>query len=81
MTVQLPEASGTFGDKPVLTFPDTPAPEELEVRVLEQGSGDEVQAGQTLIASYFGQVWRGGMFDNSYDRGATPERPSHRESE
>lgn len=75
MTAQLPEASGTFGDKPVLTFPETPAPAELEVKVLEQGSGDEVQAGDTLTANYFGQVWGGSMFDNSYDRGSSIDFP------
>ena len=75
MTVHLPQASGTFGDKPVLTFPDSAAPAELEVTVLEQGTGEEVRAGDTLDANYFGQVWNGAMFDNSYDRGSSIEFP------
>lgn len=66
----LPTATGTFGDKPVLTFPGDSAPEDLAVQVLEQGSGDEVQAGQTIEVDYLGQIWGGGIFDNSYDRGA-----------
>ncbi|MGO1316461.1 MAG: FKBP-type peptidyl-prolyl cis-trans isomerase [Cellulomonadaceae bacterium] len=71
----LPTASGSFGDKPVLTFPDTPAPEELEVTVLEQGSGDTVEAGETIVVNYLGQTWGGHVFDNSYDRGATIDFP------
>lgn len=75
MAAELPEASGSFGDKPVLTFPDGAAPAELEVKVLVQGSGDEVEAGDTLTANYFGQVWDGSMFDNSYDRGSAIDFP------
>ena len=68
MTGTLPTASGGFGDKPVLTFPGTPAPEDLGVQVLVQGDGEAVQAGDDIEVNYYGQVWEGGMFDNSYDR-------------
>lgn len=71
----LPSASGTFGDKPVLTFPENAAPEELAVVVLEQGTGEEVQAGQSIDVNYYGQVWNGAMFDNSYDRGSSIQFP------
>ncbi|PWD52001.1 peptidylprolyl isomerase [Serinibacter arcticus] len=71
----LPTASGTFGDKPVLTFPETAAPAELEVVVLEQGTGEEVRAGQSIDVNYYGQVWNGAMFDNSYDRGSSIQFP------
>lgn len=71
----LPSASGTFGDKPVLTFPENAAPEELAVVVLEQGTGEEVQAGQSIDVNYYGQVWNGRMFDNSYDRGSSIQFP------
>lgn len=67
----LPSASGSFGDKPVLTFPDTPAPEDLQVQVLHQGDGDTVEAGDDIEVHYFGQVWGGSPFDNSYDRGSS----------
>ena len=67
-TTPLPTASGQVGDKPVLTFPDTPAPRELGVQVLSQGDGETVEAGDTIEVNYFGQVWGGRMFDNSYDR-------------
>lgn len=71
----LPSASGTFGDKPVLEFPENAAPEELAVVVLEQGTGEEVQAGQSIDVNYYGQVWNGAMFDNSYDRGSSIQFP------
>ncbi|HMO10980.1 MAG TPA: FKBP-type peptidyl-prolyl cis-trans isomerase [Actinotalea sp.] len=71
----LPTASGGFGDKPTLTFPDNPAPDDLAVEVLVQGSGDTVQAGDTIEVNYYGQIWNGRMFDNSYDRGASIDFP------
>ncbi|HCX84959.1 MAG TPA: peptidylprolyl isomerase, partial [Micrococcales bacterium] len=45
MAQSLPTATGTFGEKPVLSFPETPAPEDLQVQVLEQGRGGEDEAG------------------------------------
>ena len=75
MTVQLPEASGSFGDKPVLTFPDSAAPAELEVVVLSQGAGAIVEAGDDLKVHYLGQTWGGRIFDNSYDRGSSISFP------
>ena len=71
----LPTASGGFGDKPVLTFPESPAPAELGVEVLVQGSGDTVESGDDLEVNYYGQIWNGRMFDNSYDRGASISFP------
>lgn len=75
----LPTATGTFGEKPVLSFPDVDAPGELAVVVLEQGTGEEVKAGQSLEAHYLGQIWAPGaggrIFDNSYDRGTTVSFP------
>ena len=71
----LPQASGGFGDKPVLTVPDAAAPEELEIQVLVQGSGDTVEAGNTIVVNYLGQTWGGHVFDNSYDRGASIDFP------
>ena len=72
---ELPTATGSFGDKPELTFPGTAAPEGLQVQVLEQGSGDTVQAGDTIVVNYLGQTWGGHVFDNSYDRGDTISVP------
>ncbi len=75
MTAQLPEATGSFGDKPTLTFPDAAAPAELEVLVLTRGDGELVEAGDDLEVHYLGQVWGGGVFDNSYDRGSSISFP------
>ncbi len=75
MTTALPQASGTFGEKPTLTFPDSPAPAELEVLVLERGTGDLVEAGADLEVHYLGQTWAGHVFDNSYDRGSSISFP------
>ena len=68
---ELPSASGSFGDKPTLTFPAGPAPAELDVSVLAPGDGPLVEAGETIVVNYLGQTWGGHVFDNSYDRGST----------
>lgn len=68
-------ASGSFGDKPTLTFPDAPPPDELAVQVLSPGEGPLVESGQTIEVNYYGEVWGGSMFDNSYDRGSSIEFP------
>lgn len=75
MAAALPEASGSFGDKPTLTFPDSAAPAELEVQVLSRGDGDLVEAGQDIEVNYLGQSWGGRVFDNSYDRGESISFP------
>ena len=71
MSAALPEASGSFGEKPTLTFPDAQAPAELEVLVLSRGDGALVEAGDDIEVHYLGQSWQGGVFDNSYDRRST----------
>lgn len=75
MTAALPSASGSFGDKPVLTFPADPAPADLAVQVLERGTGNLVEAGQDIEVNYLGQAWGGRVFDNSYDRGESISFP------
>lgn len=66
----LPTASGTFGEKPSITFPEGSAPEDLAVRVLSEGEGDVVAAGDDIEVDYHGQTWGGRVFDSSFDRGA-----------
>lgn len=68
MSAALPEVSGTFGQKPTLTFPDAAPSGELEVLVLSRGDGELVEAGDDIEVHYLGQAWQGGVFDNSYDR-------------
>ena len=75
MSANLPIASGTFGDEPTLTFPETAAPEGLQVAVLEAGDGPAVEAGQTIVVNYHGQIWNGGVFDSSFARGQTINFP------
>jgi FKBP-type peptidyl-prolyl cis-trans isomerase len=54
-------------DKPVVEIPDE-IPTELQVTVLEEGSGPEAQVGDTVIVDYVGVRSRDGEeFDNSYD--------------
>ncbi|MDR0482221.1 MAG: FKBP-type peptidyl-prolyl cis-trans isomerase [Cellulomonadaceae bacterium] len=75
MTNVLPTASGTFGDKPVLTFPEGDAPTGLVVEILEEGTGPVVEAAREIEVNYLGQTWKGAIFDNSYDRGDTTRFP------
>lgn len=75
MSVQLPTATGSFGDKPEISFPTPNPPEGLQVQVLEQGTGDAVEVGQTIVVNYLGQSWGGDVFDNSWDRGQTISFP------
>ena len=75
MSIELPQATGGFGEKPEITFPAGDAPEGLQVKVLVQGDGQEVAAGDNIVVHYLGQSWGGGVFDNSYDRGATIDFP------
>ncbi|GAC1442276.1 MAG: hypothetical protein NVS3B26_19900 [Mycobacteriales bacterium] len=66
----LPSVAGAYGDKPTLTFADAAPPSTLKSRVLRPGSGPTVNKGDLLVADYLGQVSRGAVFDNSYDRKA-----------
>ena len=64
----LPTVAGSYGTKPSLTFAAKTPPRKLETKVLKSGTGQPVAKGDLLIADYLGQVWRGKVFDNSYDR-------------
>ncbi|WP_426594529.1 FKBP-type peptidyl-prolyl cis-trans isomerase [Cellulomonas sp. McL0617] len=68
MSAALPEVSGSFGEKPTLSFPAGTPSGELEVSVLSRGDGALVEAGDDIEVHYLGQAWNGGVFDNSYDR-------------
>ena len=65
----MPSVQGAKGAKPALSFPGPKAPDGLQVQVLDAGDGKVVEAGDTIVANYLGQVWNGDVFDNSYDRG------------
>jgi len=65
----VPSVSGSYGDKPTLTFPKPKAPAGLLQKTLTQGKGPVVGKGDLLVADYLGEIWKGKVFDNSYDRG------------
>lgn len=64
-----PQATGSFGEEPVLSFPDAEPSAGLQVDVLEEGAGAVVASGDLLVVDYLGQVWGGEVFDGSYERG------------
>jgi peptidylprolyl isomerase len=53
----------------VLRFDSTAAPSPtLQRQVIRQGAGPKIAKGDLLVLDYVGQIWRGKVFDNSYDR-------------
>jgi FKBP-type peptidyl-prolyl cis-trans isomerase 2 len=62
---------GGAGRAPTLKIPSSsPAPTTLISKTLIQGTGPVVQAGQTLVTNYVGQIWKTGkVFDSSWQRG------------
>ena len=69
-TGALPKVSGGFGETPTIEVPDAEPPDELVVKVLSEGDGPKVKAGEVLVADYLGVRWDGGeTFDSSFDRG------------
>ena len=67
-TALFPTVSGSYGTKPTITFPDANPSPKLQVKVLSQGTGPVVAKSQLMVVDYIGQIWRGKVFDNSYDR-------------
>jgi peptidylprolyl isomerase len=58
----------TNPDKPEVEVP-AEIPTELQVTVIEEGTGPEAAAGDTVVVDYVGVRTRDGVeFDNSYDR-------------
>lgn len=67
----MPTATGSFDQKPVITFPKTPPPNSLQRQIITEGTGATVKSGDYLSAGYLGVVWGSDKaFDNSYDRKA-----------
>ncbi len=71
----LPAVSGSYGDKPTLTFPSGKPSTTLQKKILSEGTGTPVAKGDLLVADYLGQIWKGKVFDNSYDRGVPSAFP------
>jgi len=56
--------------KPEVTIPETPAPEELLIEDLVEGTGAEALNGAVVMVHYVGVAWSDGQqFDASWDRG------------
>jgi peptidylprolyl isomerase len=67
---ELPEVTGAFGAKPTVVPTQMPAPTQLVVKALSEGTGKQVASGDTLLVNYHGSIWETGkVFDNSFDRG------------
>ncbi len=67
-TEDVPEVKfGADGEAPTVTLPATPPPAEFQVKVLEEGDGDEVKSGDNVTLHYQGTSWdTGEVFDQSY---------------
>ncbi len=63
--------------RPTVTIPQTDPPAELEIAVLQQGDGEEVQPGATVTVHYQGSIWASGtIFDESWSRGTPAQFPT-----
>lgn len=55
------------GEAPTVTLPDSAPPTALLLKVLEEGDGDTVEAGDNVTVQYQGTSWETGeIFDQSY---------------
>jgi peptidylprolyl isomerase len=56
--------------KPTVTVPKGAPPKKLEIKDLEEGTGDEAKAGDEVTVQYVGVNYKNGKeFDASWDRG------------
>lgn len=63
----LPEVAGDAGTEPTIETVDAEAPENITVKLLDEGSGAEVTADDLVCVEYAGFLWDDGtMFDSSY---------------
>lgn len=61
----------TSGDIPTIVFPDSDAPSDIQVAVLEEGKGREIAKDDWVSVDYVGAVWGSKEpFDSSYSRSA-----------
>lgn len=72
---QLPTVTLDGEGVPSIEFPDSEAPKDLVVKVIEEGTGEEVTEADTIAANYTGWSWQGEKFDSSFDRGEPSEFP------
>ena len=66
----LPTVDGDFGETPTVDVPDSEPPSDLVVKVLNEGDGPDVKAGELIVVDYLGVRWDdGALFDSSFERG------------
>lgn len=75
-TEDVPEVS-LSGDEPKVTLPKSDPPTDVRVKVLEEGDGAEVKAGDSLTVNYQGTAWETGkIFDQTYGEDGQPAQLS-----
>ncbi len=72
---QLPTVKLDGDGVPSIEFPENEAPADLVVKVIEEGTGEEITEADTIAANYTGWSWQGEKFDSSFDRGEPSEFP------
>ncbi len=69
-TEGFPEVVLAEDGTPTVTIPDTDPPTELEIALLKEGDGAEVQDGDQVVVHYVGVNWNTKeIFDSSWERG------------
>jgi peptidylprolyl isomerase len=64
------EPDPALAEKPKIKPPKGPAPKELKVRDIVEGTGAEAKAGDTVTVDYVGVLYKNGkQFDASWDHG------------
>lgn len=57
--------------RPGITVPKNDPPEQTEVEVLKEGSGEVVESGDTVLVQYTGVLWSdNSVFDSTWEKGA-----------
>lgn len=73
-----PTVSLAENGEPSVEVPDAAPPADLEIEVLKQGDGPEVEAGDTTLLQYYGVNWETGeSFDSSWTRGQPTAIPGN----
>ena len=63
-----PTVTGAYDHSPTITFPNSAPPKSLVVKVLRSGNGPVVAKKDCIVVNYVGRIWRGKVFDTSYNR-------------
>ncbi len=65
-----PTVTGDFNTAFTVTLPSTAPPSDLQVKVLQKGTGPTVTKGDLIVANYVGKIWGSGKeFDASFNHG------------